>query len=248
VRVEILSPNRPLAESEAPRPLDATLEVADLSKVYGKGEEWETVALRDVSFRVERGAFVAIMGPSGSGKSTLLNLIGALDRPTTGKVLIDGVDVSRLSSADLAEIRNRKLGFVFQSFYLIGRMTAAENIEAPLLVSGVAKAQRRARALELLSEFGIGSKADKRPNQLSGGEQQRVAVARALAMEPPIILADEPTGNLDSRNQEEMMRIFRDINAKGKTLIVITHDPSVAKNAEMTISIRDGTVVGIREN
>jgi len=240
-----MSPKGPRPEDDLGSGLDAALEVVDVSKVYGAGLESETVAVRDVSFRVEKGAFCAIVGPSGSGKSTLLNLIGALDRPTSGKIFLDGIDIAKLSSADLARIRNKKLGFVFQSFNLIGRMSAVENVETPLLVSDVSKAERRERAMKLLSEFGIAGKADHRPNQLSGGEQQRVAVARALCNDPSMILADEPTGNLDSRNRDEVMRIFREINGRGRTIVMITHDMAVAKNASSVVSMLDGKVVAI---
>jgi putative ABC transport system ATP-binding protein len=222
---------------------DAALEVAALSKVYGTTDETKTYALQDVSFRVEHGEFVAIIGPSGSGKTTLLNLIGALDRPTSGKVMLDGVDISRLSSADLAGIRNRKLGFVFQSFNLIGRMTAAENVEVPLMVMNVPPKKRRERSTELLAQFGLSSRLNHRPNQLSGGEQQRVAVARALATDPTLLLGDEPTGNLDTKNTAEVMRILKQLNKQtGKTLVIITHNLEIAEKADRIISLLDGRV------
>jgi putative ABC transport system ATP-binding protein len=227
---------------------DAALEVVNLTKIYGAGEETEMRALDSVSFRVEHGDFAAIIGPSGSGKSTLLNLIGALDRPTSGKVLLDGVDISKLSSSELAGIRNRKLGFIFQSFNLIGRMTAAQNVEVPLMVMNVPPKERRRLAVSLLSQFGLASKVDKKPTQLSGGEQQRVAVARSLATDPTLILGDEPTGNLDTKNTLETMRILEALNLRGKTLVVITHNMEVAQRAHRIISLRDGKLEGITVN
>jgi putative ABC transport system ATP-binding protein len=201
------------------------------------------VALRNINFEVKKGEFVAIIGPSGSGKTTLLNLLGALDRPTTGKVFIDGIDVSKLSNADLARVRNRKLGFVFQDFNLLSRMSAGENVELPLLIEGVPKDERRQRAKALLDKFGLGAKADRNVNKLSGGERQRVAVARALANDPAIILADEPTGNLDTKNTEVMMEFMRQLNAEfGKTVVIITHNPDVAHKAGRLIAIRDGEI------
>ena len=186
---------------------------------------------------------MSIIGPSGSGKTTLLNLLGALDRPTSGKVFIDGTDISRLSNAELAKVRNKKLGFVFQDFNLISRMSAGENVELPLLIEGVSREERRRRARILLDRFGLGSKSDRNVNKLSGGERQRVAVARALANDPAIILADEPTGNLDTKNTDVMMEFMHQLNAEfGKTVVIITHNPDVAKRAKRLISIRDGQI------
>jgi len=214
----------------------------DLGKRYGSGTT-STVALHNVNFDVKKGEFVAIIGPSGSGKTTLLNLLGALDRPTSGRVYIDGIDVSELSNADLAKVRNRKLGFVFQDFNLLSRMSAEENVELPLLIEGVPKEVRRQRAMALLGRFGLGAKADRNVNKLSGGERQRVAVARALANDPAIILADEPTGNLDTKNTEVMMEFMRQLNAElGKTVVIITHNPDVAHKAGRLIAIRDGEI------
>jgi len=214
----------------------------DLGKRYGSGTT-STVALHNVNFDVKKGEFVAIIGPSGSGKTTLLNLLGALDRPTSGRVFIDGIDVSKLSNADLAKVRNRKLGFVFQDFNLLSRMSAEENVELPLLIEGVPKEVRRQRAMALLGRFGLGAKADRNVNKLSGGERQRVAVARALANDPAIILADEPTGNLDTKNTEVMMEFMRQLNAElGKTVVIITHNPDVAHKAGRLIAIRDGEI------
>ena len=223
------------------------LEADGLTRTYGGGREAITYALRGVSFKVFENEFVAIVGPSGSGKSTLLNLIGALDRPSSGKVLIDGVDISKLSNSELARIRNRKIGFVFQSFNLINRISARENVELPMMVYGMSSKQRRERAMSLLERLGIADKAHRRPTELSGGEQQRVAVARALAPNPRLILADEPTGNLDTKNTELMMDLFVELNGKeGKTIVLITHNIDVAKRAKKIVSIRDGKIEGIQ--
>jgi len=221
---------------------DASIQAVDLGKRYGSGPT-SAIALHNINFKVEKGEFVSIIGPSGSGKTTLLNLLGALDRPTTGKVFIDGTDISRLPNAELAKIRNKKLGFVFQDFNLVSRMSAGENVELPLLIEGVPGDERRRRARLLLDKFGLGSKSDRNVNKLSGGERQRVAVARALANDPAIILADEPTGNLDTKNTEVMMEFMRQLNAEfGKTVVIITHNPEVAKRAKRIISIRDGQI------
>lgn len=219
------------------------MEAIDLTRVYGAGSGGETYALHGVSFKVREGDFTAIIGPSGSGKSTLLNLMGALDRPSSGSVLIDGVDVSHLSNMELARIRNRKIGFVFQSFNLIRRLTAVENVEVALLVAGMAPKERRRVAMALLEQFGIASRADHKPNELSGGEQQRVAVARSLAANPLVILADEPTGNLDTKNTDLVMDILEKLNRDmGKTLVVITHNTEVAYRSKKIISMRDGKI------
>lgn len=225
-----------------------SIEAMDLRKKYGSGPE-STFALRGVNFAVRQGEYVSISGPSGSGKSTLLNMIGALDRPSSGRVLLDGVDISKLSSSDLARIRNSKVGFVFQDFNLISRMTAVENVELPLSIGGVPVKERRERALSLLKGFGIKDKAGRSPRELSGGQRQRVAVARALANNPSIILADEPTGNLDSENARLTMEFLERLNTEfGKTLLIVTHDLDAAARAERTIMIRDGAVDRILEN
>jgi len=221
---------------------DASIQAVDLGKRYGSGPA-STIALHNINFKVGKGEFVSIIGPSGSGKTTLLNLLGALDRPTTGKVFIDGTDISRLSNAELAKVRNKKLGFVFQDFNLISRMSAGENVELPLLIEGIPNEERRRRARILLDRFGLGAKSDRNVNKLSGGERQRVAVARALANDPAIILADEPTGNLDTKNTEVMMEFMHQLNAEfGKTVVIITHNPDVARRARRLISIRDGQI------
>jgi putative ABC transport system ATP-binding protein len=225
------------------------LETVDVTKIYGRGTEAETYALKGVSFRVEEGDYIAIIGPSGSGKSTLLNLVGALDRPSSGKILIDDIDLSDLSSADLARVRNKKIGFVFQSFNLINRISAQENVEVPLLVTNMSSSERRERSISLLTKLGLEGKAKKKPNQLSGGEQQRVAVARALANDPSIILGDEPTGNLDTQNTENVMEMLEQFHKDSrKTLVVITHNPEVAGRARRVVSLRDGKVQSIQEN
>jgi putative ABC transport system ATP-binding protein len=222
--------------------LKVAIEAIDLRKTYGTGAD-ATPALRGVSFSIATGEFVAIIGPSGSGKTTLLNILGALDRPTSGKVFIDQTDISKLSNAELARVRNRKLGFVFQDFNLLSRMSAIENVELPLLIGGMLPDQRRDRAIAVLRRFGLESKADKNVNKLSGGERQRVAVARALASDPAIVLADEPTGNLDTKNTDVMMEFMKQLNEEfGKTVVIITHNPEVARKAGRILSVRDGVI------
>lgn len=223
--------------------------VDNVSRIYAEGTEARTVALTDVSFSINPGDFVAIIGPSGSGKSTLLNLIGGLDRPTKGRVMIDGVDISKIPNAELAKIRNRKIGFVFQSFNLIGRLNAVQNVELPLLVTSMPRSEMRQRALELLNEFGIKNKANRKPSQMSGGEQQRVAVARALAADPLVLLGDEPTGNLDTKSTKVMVDLFIRLNNEiRKTIVVITHNLDIARQFKRVISLRDGRVVEIYDN
>jgi putative ABC transport system ATP-binding protein len=235
------------ASAQAPFEENA-IQVADLKKKYGNGDD-EVFALRGMSFSIEHGEFIAIIGPSGCGKTTLLNILGALDRPTSGKVYIDGIDISRLGNKELALIRSRKLGFVFQDFNLLSRMSVVENVELPLFIAGAEPVFSRRRAMSLLGRLGIAHKASKNVNNISGGERQRVAVARALANDPKIVLADEPTGNLDTRNTEMMMGLMRQLNKDfGKTLVVITHNPEVAAHAQRVISIRDGSIVEIRKN
>ncbi len=220
------------------------IETVDLVKTYIQGGRPLEV-LKGICFSVEPGEFTAIMGPSGSGKSTLLNMIGALDRPTAGKVYINGVDLSGLNDNQVAGLRNREIGFIFQFFNLIPRMDAQGNVELPMAIAGVSRSERHKRAQRLLELVGLGDRADHKPSQLSGGEQQRVAIARALSNEPNLILADEVTGNLDSTTGDEIMHLLRDLNKEeGKTFILITHDAMVAQNTDRLIQLRDGVIVG----
>ncbi|QIL21348.1 ABC transporter ATP-binding protein [Thermomonas sp. HDW16] len=211
-----------------------------LGKVYSAGTEAEVVALKSVDLVIGRGEFVAIMGPSGSGKSTLMNLIGGLDTPSAGKYYCDGVDVSTLDKEELATLRRDKIGFVFQGFHLLPRMDATDNVAMPLGYARVPHAERRARALEALASVGLAERAGHRPNELSGGQQQRVAIARALVNNPPILLADEPTGALDSKTGEEILALFKRLRDDGHTVILITHDAHVAEHADRTYVMHDG--------
>ncbi len=217
------------------------IQVEKLGKVYQLGRH-ELAALKDVSFEIERGEYVAIMGPSGSGKSTLMNLLGCLDLPTTGKYRLESIDVQTLDQNQLAEVRNKRIGFVFQNFNLLPRATALENIELPLLYGRVPNPQKI--ALQALEKVGLADRAKHRPNELSGGERQRAAIARALVNQPAIILADEPTGNLDSKTGEEIMDVFGRLNRDGTTLIVVTHDPIIAGHSRRILKMQDGRLVG----
>jgi len=222
------------------------VELSDVTKIYRIGTV-AVAALRGVSLAVERGEFVAIMGASGSGKSTLMHIIGCLDRPTAGRYLLEGQEVGGLSRDALAAIRNRQIGFVFQSFHLLPRATALANVELPLLYNGCAPAERRRRAAEALETVGLSGREDHRPNQLSGGEQQRVAIARALVGGPTLLLADEPTGNLDSRRSLEIVGMLQRLNrGRGLTVIVVTHEPDIAAFAGRILQCRDGRIVGDR--
>jgi len=211
-----------------------------LGKVYSAGTEAEVVALKGVDLRIMPGEFVAIMGPSGSGKSTLMNLIGCLDTPTSGSYECDGIDVSTLDAEELATLRRDKIGFVFQGFHLLPRMDATDNVAMPLGYAGVPHAERRERALASLASVGLGERAGHKPNELSGGQQQRVAIARALVNHPPILLADEPTGALDSKTGEEILALFKQLRDDGHTVILITHDAQVAAHADRTYEMHDG--------
>ncbi|WBB54674.1 ABC transporter ATP-binding protein [Verrucosispora sp. WMMD573] len=217
------------------------LDVRDLTKVYGQGEA-TVYALRGVSLTAAAGDYVAIMGSSGSGKSTLMNILGCLDVPSAGTYRLDGVDVSRLDDARLALVRNRRIGFVFQSFNLIPRTSAVANVEMPLAYAGVKPAERRRRALAALDMVGLAGRAGHEPNQLSGGQQQRVALARALVTEPALILADEPTGNLDSHSTEEVLAILDQLHTAGRTIIMITHETEVAARARRLVTLFDGRI------
>jgi len=218
------------------------LEIRNLNKIYGYGES-RVAALDDINLDIQAGEFVAIMGPSGSGKSTLMNIIGCLDRPTTGSYRLEGRDVGKMKENSLARIRNRKIGFVFQTFNLLPRATAIGNVELPMVYSGVPARRRRDMARKLLTEVGLGNRLLHRPNQMSGGQRQRVAIARALSNTPAVILADEPTGNLDSQSGEEIMGIFKRLNNEGVTVILVTHDAEVAGHTRRVIRLKDGKIV-----
>jgi len=215
----------------------------NISRQYKMGTE-VVHALREVSLVIERGEYVAIMGPSGSGKSTMMNLIGCLDTPTAGKYELNGANVSEMDDNQLAEIRNREIGFVFQTFNLLARASALRNVELPLIYAGVDGDERRDRARQALDQVGLGPRAHHKPNELSGGERQRVAAARALVTRPSIILADEPTGNLDSKTGEEIMTLFDALHARGNTIVLVTHEEDIARHAHRILRIRDGRIAG----
>ena len=218
------------------------VDVRNMVKIYRSGET-ELRALDGVSFVIDRGEFVAIMGPSGSGKSTAMNMLGCLDSPTEGLYVLDGKDVSKLSSDELAYVRNISLGFVFQGFNLLPRLNALDNVALPLVYAGVGIKERTERAAKALEKVGLGSRTKHRPNQLSGGQQQRVAIARALVVNASLILADEPTGNLDTKTSEEIMEILTELNGEGKTIVVVTHEPDIAAHASRILRFKDGKLV-----
>jgi putative ABC transport system ATP-binding protein len=228
--------------STPPVPPPPVIVLEDLKRTYSSGS-LRVRALRGISLSVERGDYVAVMGPSGSGKSTLLNVLGCLDVPTSGRYLLDGVDVSHLDEDDLALLRNRKIGFVFQSFNLVPRTSALVNVELPLVYAGLRRRERHRRAVAALTALGLGDRMDHLPSQLSGGQQQRVAVARAIATSPAMVLADEPTGNLDSTSQAELLGVFDQLNASGRTIVMITHETDVAAHAKRVVRMLDGHVV-----
>lgn len=225
------------------------VEIKDVYKIYNPGEN-EVRALDGVSLNVEHGEFLAIIGQSGSGKSTLMNMLGLLDVPTSGAYYLDGVDTSKMTDDELSEIRNKEIGFIFQGFNLIPSLTAVENVELPLVYRGMKKEKRNKLALEALERVGLSHRLDHLPKQMSGGQQQRVAIARAVAARPPIILADEPTGNLDSHSGVEVMKILHELHEEGRTVILITHDNDIAKEAQRVIRIQDGQIIAdyINEN
>jgi putative ABC transport system ATP-binding protein len=222
-------------------PENSVLYLEQIQKVYKMGTEF-VYALRGVTIGVQKNEYVAIMGPSGSGKSTLMNIIGCLDTPTAGNYYFNKVNVAGMDDNDLAEIRNREIGFVFQTFNLLARSDSLHNVELPLIYAGVGKEERHHRAMEALEHVGLGDRAGHKPNELSGGQRQRVAIARALVTRPSIILADEPTGNLDSKTGEDIMRLFSELHAQGNTLLVVTHEEDIARHAERIVRIKDGLV------
>ena len=223
----------------------ALIEIKDVYKIYNPGEN-EVRALDGVSLTIDEGEFVAIIGQSGSGKSTLMNTLGLLDRPTSGEYYLSGRDVSTLTDDEQSEIRNKQIGFIFQGFNLIPSLTAIDNVELPLVYRGMKKEERNRLSMEALERVGLGKRIYHRPSQMSGGQQQRVAIARAVAARPPVILADEPTGNLDSSSGREVMRILHELNDEGRTIILITHDNEIAEEANRVIRIQDGKIVSDR--
>lgn len=221
---------------------NSVIRVENVKKIYQMGNV-EVQALRGVSFVIEKGEFVSIMGPSGCGKSTLMHLIGCLDRPTQGDIYLDEVDVAKMDDNSLAVVRNKKVGFVFQTFNLLPKLSAVENIELPLVYAGIGPQERRKKALELLEIVGLQERAFHKPSELSGGQSQRIAIARSLCNDPSLILADEPTGNLDSKSGAEIIKLFLDLNARGITLVMVTHDQEIADNSKRILRLKDGALV-----
>ena len=216
--------------------------VDNINKTYKNGS-LELQVLKNISFKVDKGEFLAIMGSSGSGKSTMMNILGCLDNQYEGRYILDGIDISKSTENELSEIRNKKIGFIFQSFNLLPRLTALENVELPLVYSSIPKEERHKRANELLEMVGLKDRTHHRPNELSGGQRQRVAIARALVNDPSIILADEPTGNLDSKSEEEIIEILQKLNKMGKTIVIVTHEPNIGEIAQRKIVFKDGEII-----
>lgn len=221
---------------------NAVVQVKDVKKIYRMGEV-AVQALKGININVQKGEFLSIMGPSGCGKSTLMHILGCLDKPTSGHVLLDNVDIGDMDDNNLAEIRNKKVGFVFQTFNLLPKLNAIENVELPLIYAGVKLEERRKRALDLLEIVGLKERAEHRPTELSGGQSQRVAIARALINNPTLVLADEPTGNLDSKSGEEIIELFKELNGRGITLIIVTHDQEIANHSKRILRLKDGLVL-----
>lgn len=221
--------------------METLVEVQDMCKIYNPGEN-EVRALDHVSLKIQKGEFVAIIGHSGSGKSTLMNMLGCLDVPTSGRYFLNGKDVSNMTDDELSDIRNMEIGFIFQGFNLIPNLTAQENVELPLIYRGVSRKERAALATESLEMVGLSHRMDHKPGEMSGGQQQRVAIARAIAAKPPVILADEPTGNLDSRSTQEIMNVLKDLHKSGRTVILITHDDEIAAQVKRVVRIKDGKI------
>lgn len=227
--------------------MKSIIHLSAIARVYRIGSE--TIhALRDVSVEINQNEYVAMMGPSGSGKSTLMNIIGCLDTPSSGNYVLNGIEVSKMTDNELAEVRNKEIGFIFQTFNLLPRSTALENVALPLVYAGISKSERNKRALKTLADVGLGDRVKHRPNELSGGQRQRVAVARALVNNPSIILADEPTGNLDSKTSEEIMALFNEIHKMGNTIIVVTHEEEIARHAHRIVRLKDGLIESDQKN
>ena len=218
------------------------IELMDIQKTYRVGDN-EVTVLKGINLDIHKGEFLALMGPSGSGKSTLMNIVGCLDRPTRGRFRLLGRDVGEFSDDELAEVRRKELGFIFQTFNLVGRISVLKNVEMPMVLNGIPRNNRKARALELLGNVGLGHRVDFSPIKLSGGEKQRVAIARALANNPNIIIADEPTGNLDLKSSDEVMNIMKKLNDEGRTILMVTHNPEITENCSRVIRLRDGRII-----
>lgn len=218
------------------------IEIKKINKYYVNGEN-KLHALKDIDFGIKKGEFVAIMGSSGSGKSTMMNILGCLDNEFEGEYILDEISVGKVNESEICKIRNKKIGFVFQSFNLLPKLTTRENVELPLVYAGIPKEERKRRAVEVLEKVGLGKRLEHKPNELSGGQRQRVAIARALINNPAIILADEPTGNLDSVSEDEIMKLFQELNEQGKTIVVVSHEPEIAKYCKRILTFKDGKII-----